>query len=154
MAVYIRQNDLRRLQESFAGSGDLESLRHPPESSLEPTLMDEAAAFGRIEIARWLVSKGDRLDQLNHQGQNVAFSAAAQNQVEMLAWLREQGLDMKKIDLQGDTCLMVAAARGNTAAVKWCLENLNFKLEYENRRRKTVRRWTIAMLWSLRKGHE
>lgn len=81
-----------------------------------------AALHGRLDVVRWLLSKGLPVNAKAAYGWTALHDAAAENHLDVVKCLvKEGGADVNATKNDGCTALYLAAWRGHVAIVKWLL---------------------------------
>lgn len=94
------------------------------------TALHRAAAYNQLEVAKFLISEGARVDATDNRGQIPLHNAAEFGHIDMIDILVEAGSDINMKDLNGYTPLHVATA---DQTFHTCLKLVNLGAIIESR---------------------
>ena len=111
--------------EDLAGEGKLEELREllePTHTQLEiDVALENAIAYSRIEVAKYLIKLGANIANYNYQG---VYYAVHNNEIEGLKFSIEQGVDVNiRNGSLINTSIETASNTGDSQILKWLLSN-------------------------------
>lgn len=107
-------------------SGDVCTLKYLCENGYKldkHDLMDRAIASKNLEMVRYLVSQGAKLELSPHQASEMLINVGLTGSPEIARKLLEQGARINHKDQEGDTPLLVASRTENTEVVKFLLQS-------------------------------
>ena len=113
------EGDFDRVRAEIEGGKDVDS-----KDAAGQTALMYAAETGRMEIVKYLVSKGADVNAKSRGfGRGTALIyAAASNRTEVMKYLLAQGADIDAVSNHNETALIWASAQGHTDAVKLLLD--------------------------------
>lgn len=134
--------------EDLAGAGKLEELREllePTHSQLEiDVALENAIAYSRIEVAKYLIKLGANIANYNYQG---VYYAVHNNEIEGLKFSIKQGVDVNiRNGSLINTSIETASNSGDCQILKWLLDNgANRKLITRNSKYLAKRYGTLEL---------
>lgn len=96
------------------------------------SLLMNAVINQRVNMARWLLDKGARVDVVNQSGSSLLMLAVISQNVEMVALLLDRGANVHVVDREGDTALLYTAGRSSNRILVLLLEK-NANVAVNNR---------------------
>ena len=79
-----------------------------------------AAAYGHLEMVKWLSEHGCSIHEQNHEKSNCILQASKLGNIETIQCLMEQGCSLQDANMYG-TCIMNASIYENEETVIWML---------------------------------
>ncbi|MDN5214732.1 hypothetical protein QQ020_21820 [Fulvivirgaceae bacterium BMA12] len=140
--------DRRTQIEESAGNGKIEELREllePTHSQLElDVALENAIAYSRINVAKYLLNLGANFANYNYQG---VYYAVHNNEIEGLKFSVSHGVDINILDgLLINTSIETAMNTGDCQILKWLLSNgANPKLISQESKRIAKRHGTLEL---------
>ncbi len=113
----------------------------------ESTLLNLAAAGGKLECLRWPLDKGADIERKHYLGGSPFFEATRNNQIAALEILHNAGANREARDGDQNTPLIIAAKAGKFEAVEWLLDH-GADIHAKAERGKT------ALDWAKANGHQ
>ncbi|MCP4981490.1 MAG: hypothetical protein GY935_13460 [Gammaproteobacteria bacterium] len=112
--------DMDKVRTEIEGGRDVDS-----KDAAGQTALMYAAENGRIEVVKYLVSKGADVDAIaGGFGRGTALIyAASTNRLEVISYLIKSGADVNAVTKHNETALVWATAKGHLEAAKLLLEN-------------------------------
>ena len=87
-------------------------------NSEESTLFLEACTSGNIDLVKWMLDLGSKLDEVNGNGETCLLLALSKNHLELTLWLLNNGISPKMKDYCGNSCILLASSKGFKNLVK------------------------------------
>lgn len=81
-----------------------------------------AATYGRVDIAEFLLELGSKINETSKNGENALLRACYYNRIEMVKLLVKKGAGLEARDMLGSTPLMVAIFRKNPQIMDYLLQ--------------------------------
>ena len=106
----VRDGNLERVKELVQGGADISQIE-----SERPSLLEEAAVMGHLDIVQFLVDKGANDDK-------TLLYAAGHGNLGVVCYLVEQGFDKEAKDSIDQTALIRAAYQGHLDVVRYLVE--------------------------------
>jgi ankyrin repeat protein len=113
-SVAIEKGNLILVKLLLACGASLESDMDDAES----TPIQDAAAFGHLEIVKYLIEKGAKINATNFYNVTALLAAVNNNRVEVTNYLLEHGANFTICNSEGKTALMYAKEKGYTEIIK------------------------------------
>lgn len=128
LTVAIRENDLNKVQQLLDASPSLLEELVPGTNTVRYSPFVEAIIYKRVNIARYLASRGAdvhrRFDAAEEQGFTVAHWAVLNCSPDVLRFLMELEVDFKAVTSRNTSPLSKSASIRNISALKFLLEEL------------------------------
>lgn len=86
------------------------------------TPLTAAAYYGAMDVARFLLARGARVDAKDFREHTPLMGAALSGHAEIVALLLENGADPQLVNLRNQTAVFLAAHKGNAACVDLLLK--------------------------------
>jgi serine/threonine-protein phosphatase 6 regulatory ankyrin repeat subunit B len=132
---YAFEGNIKGLQEI---QQDNRENRNKVKTASGCTLLHYAVASGKLNIIKWLLKDGAKIDETDDFGLTALSCAASKGHLEIVKWLLEEG--GAKIDertRRGLTVLLCAASKGQIEVVKWLIEEGGAKIEEKDNENNT-----------------
>ncbi|XP_030844192.1 ankyrin repeat domain-containing protein 50-like [Strongylocentrotus purpuratus] len=77
-----------------------------------------AAACGKLEVVKYLISEGAEVNRRNNEGSTALHSAAQEGYCDVIEYLISQGAEVNKGNNEGRTALQLAAQEGHYESLR------------------------------------
>jgi ankyrin repeat protein len=114
-----REGDMAKVKSMLA---DDPSLVNSHESYLALVPLHGACYGGRLEMVKFLISKGADVNARSREGSAPIVEAVAKNDVEITRYLVAHGADVNTADNNGKTPLHWAAERGRVEVARFLIQ--------------------------------
>ena len=87
-----------------------------------PTALTAASRTGRLDVVKYLLEHGAKINNRDGQGNTAVIEAAGSGNLALVQYLFDQGADLHISDINGSTALHPAASLGHIPVISFLLD--------------------------------